>query len=198
MNKRLQCISGHSRQGGFVLVMGLIMLVLLTVMAVLAFRLGANQTIIVANAQHRNEGLDAAQQAIETVVNSSNFTQNPAASIASSNCSDGSSNTHCVDSNGDGKSDFRVTLTPQPGCVLAAPIPASQLDFTNLDDLACSAETQQTFGVSGASPSGNSLCANSTWEVNAEAVDTATGATVNVAQGVAVRIAATDMATNCP
>lgn len=198
MNKRLPNPDSLSRQGGFVLVMGLIMLVLLTLMAVTAFRIGANETIIVANAQYRNEALDAAQVAIDTVVNSSNFTRNPAAAIANSNCAGGGANSLCVDSNGDSRPDFRVALTPTPGCVSASPIPASQLDFSKSDDLACATEAQQTFGVAGATPTGNSLCANSLWEINAQAVDSATGTSYSVAQGVAMRIAATDMASNCP
>ncbi|MDR3410210.1 MAG: hypothetical protein P4L87_04575 [Formivibrio sp.] len=198
MKQRSQQCTGYRRQQGFTLIMGLIMLVLLTLMAVVVYHLGANQTIIVANAQHKNEGLDAAQQAIDTVINSSNFTQNPAAAIATSNCSGGGANKLCVDSNGDGTNDFTVSLTPTPTCVAAAPIPAAQLDFTKADDLACATETQQSFGVSGATATGNSLCANSTWEINAQAVDSATNTTVNVTQGVAVRIATTDMTTNCP
>lgn len=198
MKKQTLNINCYSQQNGFILVVGLIMLVMLTLMAVAAFRIGANQTVIVANAQHRNEGLGAAQLAIDTVINSSNFTRNPTAAIATSNCTGGAANTLCVDSNGDGTADFKVNLTPTPGCIAAAPIPASQLDFAKSDDLACASETQQAFGVAGAVPTGNSLCANSMWEINAQAVDSATGTTVNVAQGVSVRIAATDMASNCP
>lgn len=188
--------AGNARQGGFTLIFGLIMLTMLTLMAVTAFHLGMNQTLVVANAQHRSEGVDAAQQAIDTVINSANFTRNPAAAITNSNC--GGANQLCVDSNGDGTNDFTVTLTPQPKCVTAAPIPAAQLDFSKATDLACATQTQQTFGVANAGLTGNSLCANSTWEINAQAVDAATSTTVNVVQGVAVRIATTDMTANCP
>ena len=190
--------AARTGQRGFVLIVAMIMLVLLTLMAVTAFRIGANETLIVANAQHRNEGVDAAQQAIDTVINSSNFTQNPAAAITASNCSGGGSNVLCVDINGDGGVDFRVSLTPQPACFLATPIPASQLDFSKSADLACATEAQQAFGVAGAVPAGSSLCANSIWEINAQAVDSATGTNFTVAQGVSVRIATTDMTTNCP
>lgn len=188
----------RSAQRGFSLVVGLIMLVLLTLLAITGFKLGINQTAIVGNAQHRNEGLDAAQQAIDTVLNSSNFTINPAAAIPSSNCVNGNPNSLCVDVNGDGANDFKVTLTPQPACVSAAPIPVVSLNLALPDDLACTLQTQQTFGIANANLSGNSLCANSNWEVGAEAVDSATSTKVKVVQGVAVRIAATDMTTNCP
>lgn len=198
MSNRKGYIPKPRHEGGFALIVGLAMLVLMTLLAVTAFQLGSNQTLVVANAQHRNEGVDAAQEAIETVVNSANFTINPAAAIPNGNCNGNAANQICVDINSDGNVDFTVTLTPKPTCITAAPIPVSQLDFTKANDLACATQTQQTFGVANASQSGNSLCANSTWEIDAQAADSATGTTVNIVQGVAVRIAATDMAANCP
>ena len=193
-----QLLRPPSSQSGFVLMFSLVILMLMTLLAITALHLGTDQTVIVANSQHKNEGIDAAQLAIETVVNSANFTINPAAAIPSSNCSTGGANKVCVDSNGDGHNDFTVSLTPQPTCVEAAPILVNQLNFTNAEDLACSVQTQQTFGVANANTNANSLCANSTWEINAQAEDTATNTKVSVAQGASVKIAATDMASNCP
>lgn len=187
-----------SGQRGFTLLVGLIMLVLLTLIAVATFRLGLTQATVVANSQYRNEGIGAAQQAIDVVINSSNFSLNPAAAIPQSNCSGGGANSLCVDTNGDGTSDFKVTLSPQPRCVKAAIIPASSLDLNNPDDLACAVATQQDFGLMKSGASGNSLCADSTWEVTANAVDDATATNVTVAQGVSVRIPATSMTANCP
>lgn len=188
----------YRQQHGFALIVGLILLVMMTVMAIAAFRLGANQTIVTGNAQHRNEGGDAAQIAIETVINSSAFKENPAAAIANSNCTGGGSNSLCVDVNGDGTPDFKVTLSPQPTCVSAAVIPTAKLDFNVAEDLACSAGTQQAFGVAGAIQTGNSLCANSNWEITAQAKDVATDTQVTVVQGVDVRISTTQMDNNCP
>lgn len=184
------------RQSGVALVVGLIMLVLMTLLAISAFQLGTSQTVIVANAQYKNEAITAAQTAIDTVINSNNFTINPAAAITNSNCGNGT-NVMCIDSNGDGTNDVTVSITPNPTCITAKAIPSSSLDLNNSNDLACSAGTQQTFGTSGAASS-NSLCADSTWEIDAHAVDSATNTTVDVVQGVNVRIAATDMTTYCP
>jgi Tfp pilus assembly protein PilX len=183
------------KQQGIALVIGLIMLVLMTLLAIAAFNIGSSQTAVVNNAQYKNEATAAAQTAIDMVINSSNFTTNPAAAITGSNCGTGT-NVLCVDTNGDGNYDVTVNLAT-PTCIAATPIPTSQLDFTKSDDLACSAGTQQTFGTSG-SVSGNSLCANSTWEVDATATDPTTNTTAEVVQGVGVRIAATDMSTYCP
>lgn len=195
--KRRNTLAPSRRQRGLTLVMGLVMLLVLTLAAVAAFHMGANQTIIVSNAQHRNEGVDAAQQAIDIVVNSSNFTANPAAAIPNSNCPAGGANSLCVDSNGDQVNDFTVTLNPKPNCIVAAPIPVSQLDFGNPQDLACAPQSQQSFGVANANQTGSSLCANSNWEIVAQAVDPSTSTSVKVVQGVAVRIATTGAKTYC-
>lgn len=185
------------KQGGMALIFGLIMLVLLTLLGVTSFHLGANQTLVVANAQHRNEGVDAAQQAIDTVINSNAFTQNPAAAIPSSNC--GGANTFCADSNGDGVADYKVSLSPQPKCITVAYV---QPDLANTADQGCAGlgVTQGGFGVAGTPTGQQSICANSVWEINAQAVDNATGTTVNVAQGVSVRVLAPpgQLSTICP
>lgn len=192
--------SGHAaatRQRGITLVTALIMLVLLTLMAVTAFHLGTSQTIIVSNAQHRDEATDAAQQTIDTVLNSANFMTNPDMAIATSNCAGGGSNSWCVDVNGDGAADVKVALSPKPKCIAGAPIANNSLDFTKSEDLACSTGASQTFGVEGSTTT-NSLCSNSNWEVIAAASDTATNTSVTVVQGVSARIATTALTNNCP
>jgi Tfp pilus assembly protein PilX len=60
-----------SAQRGITLITALIMLVLLTMMAITAFHIGSSQSVIVSNSQHRDEATDAAQQMIDTVLNSS-------------------------------------------------------------------------------------------------------------------------------
>ncbi len=187
------------QQRGFSLLVSMIMLLLMTLLAIASFHMSSSQTTVVANAQHRNEGIDAATQAIEQVVNSSNFTQNPAAAIPNTNCTaGGGANTWCVDSNGDGVQDFTVTMPVAPKCVEATPIQNSQLNLQNADDLACSSGTQQNFGVTGGAGAGNSLCANSTWEIEAQANDPATETNTTVTQGVSMRIPVTAMTNNCP
>jgi hypothetical protein len=102
-----------------------------------------------------------------------------------------------VDVNGDGVKDITVALTPQPKCLQGWGINNSALDLSKTDDLACSTGQSQTFGVEG-STSTNSLCAQSGWEITAAASDTVTNTKVTVVQGVASRIAATDLTNNCP
>jgi hypothetical protein len=73
----------------------------------------------------------------------------------------------------------------------------SDLNLNDNEDAGCAVGVAQNYGVAGASD-GNSDCDNSVWDVSAVATDTATQASVKVVQGVAVRIAKDDVATNCP
>jgi hypothetical protein len=52
----------------------------------------------------------------------------------------------------------------------------------------------QQFGVAGA-VSGNSLCANTVWEITADTTGAATGAKVKVSQGVGVKVGIDDTST---
>jgi Tfp pilus assembly protein PilX len=200
MTLRRHKVVAHQR--GNTLVIGLIMLMLLTMLAVSTFHIGAVQTIAVSNAQHRAASIAAAQAAIETVINSSAFTNDPTQAITVTNCSSGGSNTLCVSSNGDSSKDFTVTLNPKPFCVEATPVAASSLDLSsgvNSTDYACLTGTQQdAFAVEGATIAGNSLCAQSVWEVTAVATDTSTSSVVTVKQGISERILTAQMSGYCP
>src|SRR3546814_20856284 len=78
--------------------------------------------------------------------------------------------TKCYDINGDGTDDIEVALTPSPTCVNWQNIQNSSLDLSDADDAACATGATQQFGVEGA-PTGNSLCANSMWEITAQSSD---------------------------
>lgn len=183
------------------LLVGLVMLFVLTVMAVASFRLGVFQTVVISNAQQQIKGVAAADQAIETVINSSNFTVNPNAAITVSNCASGGTNVLCTSSNGGttGKQDFKVTVAVT--CVSANAIPTSDLDVTKDNDLACISGSQQgTVGISGSAGSSgaNSLCASSLWNIDATATSPDDTNAVNVSQGVSQRILIAEKTTFCP
>ncbi len=182
------------RQQGVTLVVALVMLVLLTLLALTSFNLGKSNLQVVSNMQQRDEGIAAAREVIEETVSNTRFFVSPANALASP-C--GAANTRCVDSNGDGVPDVTVALSPPPTCVKAQAVKNSDLDLANAEDAGCSVGAAQNFGVAGA-VTGNSECANSVWEINAVATDNATQASVTVTQGVAVRVARDDIATNCP
>lgn len=191
--------TGIRRQRGTTLIVALIMLVLLTLFAVSSLNTANTNLKVVGNMQSKNEALNAAQQAIESVLSTPQFISNPANAVLTP-C--GTANTLCADMNGDGVADFTTTLIGpdyptgphQPTCVTVRPIKNQELVLSNPEDLGCSSGQQQQFGVAGA-VTGDSLCANTVWEVRARTVGG--GATVTVTQGVGVRVSADAAGTSC-
>ncbi|HEY0569144.1 MAG TPA: hypothetical protein VGD13_13630 [Xanthobacteraceae bacterium] len=182
------------RQRGAVLLIALIMLVLMTLFALTTFNLGKSSLQIVGNMQHRNQAVTSAQSAIEEAISTTRFFQSPSL-VFLPTCA--GANAKCYDINGDGKADVTVTLTPSPFCIVAKTIPNASLDLSNAEDLGCSVGVSQSFGIVG-SASGNSLCANSVWEINAVANDSVSQAKATVTQGAAVRVSTDSVAAICP
>ncbi len=180
-------------QRGATLMIALIMLVLLTMFALSALNSGTISLKITGNMQARNEALNTAQQSIETVLSSPLFISNPANAVLNP-C--GAANTICTDINGDGTPDYTTRLTPQPACVSVRPIKVVELTLTNTEDLGCAAGQTQQFGVAG-SVSGDSLCANTIWEITAVTTGNDTGAKVTVTQGIGARVSVDDTAGAC-
>ena len=181
------------RQQGMTLIMALIMLVVLTLLALTSFNLGKSNLQIVSNMQHRGEMVAAAHETIEQAMSNTRFIESPDAILVNP-CEGG--NTACVDTNGDGKEDVKVTLD-KPACVKVAPIKQADLRLEEEDDRNCAQSANQSFGVAGAA-TGNSECSNSTWDIHATATDTQTQAAVEVVQGVSVRVPSDDTASACP
>jgi hypothetical protein len=72
------------------------------------------------------------------------------------------------------------------------------LNYADEEDAGCAIGTQQNlYGIKGAT-TGNSICANSLWELSAEATDDVTESKVTVTQGAAVRVSTDNVATSCP
>lgn len=182
-------------QRGMTLLVGLIMLVLMTMIALTTFNVGKTNQAIVGNMQHRNEGIAAAEMAVEMAVSTTKFFDTPNAVFTpTANCT--TNNAICIDANGDGKTDFTVSLTPAPACLTARVIMNSELDLSKPEDLDCTTGVGQSYGVAGAA-TGESLCAESKWEINAEAEDLQTSTKVSVTQGFGVRIPAATVTTAC-
>jgi type II secretory pathway pseudopilin PulG len=194
--------SGMRRQRGATLIIALIMLVLLTLFAVSSFNTAQTNVKVVGNMQQKAEALNAAQQAIETVVSTPLFISNPANAVPTP-C--GTANTLCTDVTGDGVADFTATLIGpdyptgphQPTCVTVRVIKNQELNVLNPEDLGCAAGQQSgAAGVAGAM-TGDSLCANTVWEIRARAVSSSSGATATVTQGVGVRVSSDAAGTSC-
>lgn len=189
------------RQEGATLLIALVMLVMLTLFAISAMNTSTTNLKIVGNMQQQSEALGASQAAIEAAISTPTFTSDPNNALTTP-CG---ANKLCTDLNNDGKNDLISELTPAPKCVQARPQKISELTLTaNSEDLACvQAQAQGTFGVAGASGTGDSLCGQSVWDITARTLaynttTTTSPVNVTVTQGVAVRVRALDLATNCP
>jgi len=186
-------VAAPVRERGATLIVRLIMLLLLSLLAANSFTLAKGNLQIAGNLQQREQDLAAAQQAIELVVSSAQFTQTPGNALL--NPCGGIANTVCVDVNGDGVADVNVTVIPT--CLEHYVIPDVQLDFSSPDDKGCIMGVNQTFGVAGAS-NANSACANTVWDTQATATDTVSNARYVVDEGSAVRAAAITSSAFCP
>ena len=161
------------RQRGATLIIGLIMLVLLTLMAVSSFNLGKSNLQIVGNMQYRNETLRAAQQAVEAAISL------PAAVSVPS--------TSNIDVNGDGSADVVVNITPT---LLQAQVKKnSALDLSKASEIGCSLGAAQAFGIEGAA-TGNSLCAAALYDLRVVATEASTNSRVEMHQGVSLQVPA--------
>lgn len=164
----------RTRQGGVTLAIALIMLVIITMMVLGAFRLSTGNLRTVANIQFRNEALAAANVAIDEVV--------------STLLPEGSLNPPIqrvidVDIDGDGKDEYKVTI-PAPQCVRAVQSLASVPSSVTL----------------GSAMSSIALW-NTLWDINAAVTDFAagsTGASLGTHQGVWVLLTEAQRNAVCP
>ena len=192
-----------NRQRGVVMIMGLIIMVLMTLLALTSLNLGKSSLQIVGNMQLRKQVIAAAQEAIEDAISTTRLFLSPTA-IYLSPCVAGRGNTKCIDIDGDGNPDITVELTPTPSCVKAQVIKNAfqNLNLNDPNDQACTLGTAQIFGVqtfgTAGSSTANSMCTDTIWQVRAEATDNVTQAKVDVTEGVAVRVGTDVVATYCP
>jgi Tfp pilus assembly protein PilX len=186
--------TGPGLQRGAALIVGMIMLILLTLFALAAYKMGKGSLEIVGNMQQRNAVVAAANDTIQQALSSIAFADSPS-SVFTSPCQ--GANTLCYDTNGDGKQDVVVTLAP-PACIEAQQLLNAQIDITNSSQRYCLIGAQQgTAGIKGV-PTNISLCSNSVWQLSATALDKTTLAQSTVTEGVAVRVPTATVTTSCP
>lgn len=184
-------------QQGMILLVGMIMLILLTLMAVAALRFGSANFAVVANQQTRLEATRTAEQVIEQVMNNTEIILvNTTGTGGNTNLFGTGNNTVTVDINGDASADYTVEVS-QPFCVKRQIIAQATLNFADSDDLGCARSVDQaSLGVEGAGSS-DSLCSQVTWDVTARAYDVFRQADVRITQGIGQRVATTRVATVC-
>jgi hypothetical protein len=180
-------------QRGATLIVALIMLVALAMLSLWSFNSGTMNLRVVGNSQARQEVVAAAQAATELTLSTPLFTQDPLAVAAGA---------IPIDIDGDAVPDYQARLTPAPSCYRVRVLKVSELDATSPGDLAClgsSMSMNPEIDAPGvASVVGDSLCADSEWNVRAVVSDARSHATAAVNQGVAVRSLTTDTASACP
>ena len=168
------------RQGGMTLLVAMIILVMITLLAVSAYRVSNTNLKVVGAMQGRQEGQSAAQAVIEQVLSSLQFTRAPAA-VAAAHWG--------IDMTGDGTEDYDVKLVPQPKCIRVAPVVIGATVMPA--DLPCVGSA--VLGKAHLS----SYCADTIWEITATTTDKLTAAKTTVRQGVAVRVGVDDASSSC-
>jgi Tfp pilus assembly protein PilX len=169
------------RERGIVMIMALIILVMVTLLAVSSFRVSNTNLKVVSSMQGRQEAVASAQAAIEQVISSAYFTEEPAIVAATP---------ITVDINNDGTADYTVAVA-KPACVRSRPTQAAQLNLAVENDRKCLGTARVGAG------SISSFCSDTIWEVSASTADRVTGASTTVRQGVAMRVSATDALSAC-
>lgn len=177
------------RQRGISLVLGLIMLILMTLLAISAFQASNVNLRIAGNMQVRQETQAAAQTAIERVLSTPAFINTTTPPAAAS-----------VNLNG---AAYTVNFTPAPACRSIVDIPSEDLVPTNPDDFVCIPSAALPGSGSGiflasGPPSAPSYCSNTRWAVIANVADANTGANATLEQGVGVRMSKAKALTACP
>lgn len=156
-----------SPERGTTLLMGLIMLVVLTLIAISAMQSSTSNMQITGNVQFQREAVAAAQQAIEQAISNTAFTTAPPAPVT-------------VDMNQDGTPDYTVTFTPAPRCSTYTAVDLTQPGIP----LEC-------YGSMGP------LCYWTLWDVSAVVTDAETKASVTIHQGVRTIVGLNAAVTSC-
>ncbi|MBW6494488.1 MAG: hypothetical protein K0B16_08025 [Burkholderiaceae bacterium] len=178
------------RQRGATLLITLVILLLLALIGFTAIGTSRMNQQVVGNAQFRQEAKAAAQQAIEYVLSSSVFTSNPDFIAA---------NPITIDVTGNGVADYSVAMLPKPACIGVRKLKTFELDESLAADIPCfkSAAVTGSGIAEMVASAAESYCADTRWEVSAQAQDPVSKASVELHQGVAIRVSSIDAETFC-
>ena len=170
-------------QRGSTLVVALVILMLLMIHSLASFTAADTQLRNVGALQVRQEAQSAAQLAIAGVLGSSAFV---AASLASPFASSVD-----IDVDGDGSVDYRVALSVT--CATARAVTSIPIPPPGGDDAAC---------LASANAAGDIPCADTSWNIRAIATATGgalqAGTSVEVNQGMSIRLESSDAVRSCP
>lgn len=176
-------------QRGVTLLVILVLMLIVGLVAVSALGGSERNLRVAGNVQARGEAIAAAQALVELTLSSGAFTRDPLAAAAVP---------YDIDLDGDGRPDRQARLDPAPACLRVRVVKVSELDPEAASDVACLGSSAQQSGreFAGAG-NGDSLCAETLWNVAASVADDVTGALVRVNQGVTVRVPLSDVINGC-
>jgi Tfp pilus assembly protein PilX len=163
------------RQGGAVLIVSLIMLIMITMFVVIAYKFSSTNLKSVNNMQTRAEAIAAANKAMEQVIGSWNFSTPPSADQIN------------VDIDNNGNTDYVVTVAA-PVCVKAVAV-----STPSAADSECPTNAE---GLTVCAPAVANIY-NVLWELDATAVGT-TGTKVRVRQGISKSLTQDQCDAACP
>jgi Tfp pilus assembly protein PilE len=180
-------VPSRRTQAGATLIVAMVMLLAMSLLAIWGYNSSTANMRIVGNTQARQETQAAAETAIEKVLSTSAFKDDPAATAQST-----------VDVKVNGTTYTAHFATP--GCYKAKVIKQTELDVDKASDVQCIKSPQQGGPMSDddVGAAGNSLCSSSEWHVAATVADPTTGASETVHQGVAVRVLTDVVTASCP
>jgi uncharacterized membrane protein len=181
-------------QRGATLVIALIMLVALAMLSALGLQWQSDEHArLSATARRARRSSPLREAAIELTLSTPAFSVDPVAVAASA---------IPIDVDGDANPDYQVSLTPAPTCYRVRVLKVNELDPTNAGDRAClgsSASPNPGIETAGSTPpTGDSLCADSEWNLRGVVTDPRTNASAAVNKGVAIRTLSTDATNACP
>lgn len=188
------------RQAGSTLLVTMIFLILFAFMAASVFRNSLTSVQTIGNMQWRTEAIAAAQDALDRLLSTPDFANSAALVTQQVNAAP-----FGMDANGDGVADILVSFPvvtldgvarAGPRCLRAEPIPNKDLDPMKPADAGCFASSAFQGGIaidtssggSGPMTAGTGLCANTEWTITVRATDAVTSTSVDVVQGVGVRV----------
>lgn len=188
----MTALPAYRRQRGSSLLVTLVFLLIFAIIAATVFRSSLTSVQAIGNMQWRTEAVTAADDAIDRLLSTSDFANNTALVTQQVNAAP-----FQLDANGDGVNDISVSFPvvtldgvarAGPRCLRAEPIPNKDLDPDVAADVACFGSSSAGGGGAISTPS---LCANTEWSIAVRAVDTVTNTSVDVVQGVGVRVLTT-------
>jgi Tfp pilus assembly protein PilX len=167
----------HRQQRGSTLIVGLVMLVLMTLVALAAINMSTGTLKIVGNMQYQQEARAAAQAAINQVLSSAAYMKTPSSSPTLIN----------VVVNG---TTYHVALT-QPCIKSVSTISVAEIDqgTDSLDQRICKDEDDKynTGILSQRAGEAGSHCSRLIWEITATVTDTNSRAHVELTEGAATK-----------